>query len=295
MRIVQQIKKLKENWLLIVLFLLVLVFFSYFRTPIPQLLGQPLGVSYDSFAKTEIAAEPAYARGGIYPPVQQDFAPESPERKITKTASISNEVERGYFKDAEDELKSIVKSSKSFILNENVNKVGKGRMSYYTGGYQLQTEARIYDDVVQQLKKIGEVTYFSSNALDVTGTFVSLEAQLEAEKTRLARYKELYNQATKVSDKIELEDRIFNQERTIKYLEEALKNIGEQVEYSAIYVTLTEKQSEYINIAFVKFSELVRRFVASANSVLALLIAIVPYAIALLIVWLAVRLFKKRK
>ena len=51
----------------------------------------------------------------------------------------------------------------------------------------------------------------------------------------------MLTEATAVSDKIELSDRIFNQERTIKYFEDQLKNAGTRVEYSTLYVTLTEK------------------------------------------------------
>ena len=88
---------------------------------------------------------------------------------------------------------------------------------------------------------------------------------------------------------------IFDQERTIKYLEDSLKNIDKQVDYSTIYVTLNEKQSEYANIVFVKFSELVKRFVGSINSLLTLIFVVVPYAVAVAILWVAVRVFRKGK
>ena len=66
------------------------------------------------------------------------------------------------------------------------------------------------------MKEIGEVTSFSENADDITEQFVDLETELVAEKERLARYKQMLSEATLVEDKIQLSDRIFNQERTIK-------------------------------------------------------------------------------
>ena len=81
----------------------------------------------------------------------------------------------------------------------------------------------------------------------------------------------------------------------IKYLEDSMKNMDKQVDYSTIYVALTEKQSEYSNILFVKFPELVGRLVASINSLLALIFVAVPYAVAAIILWIVVRFFRKKK
>jgi len=61
--------------------------------------------------------------GGGYPTrgyAEQDFAPEVEERKIIKTTSMSSEVDRGTFGAAVLNLKNIIDSSDSFILNENI-------------------------------------------------------------------------------------------------------------------------------------------------------------------------------
>jgi hypothetical protein len=124
---------------------------------------------------------------------------------------------------------------------------------------------------------------------------VSLESELVAEKERLARYQQMLLEAISVEDKIQLSDRIFNQERTIKYLEEQLKNTGNRVEYSTLYVTITEKQSEYIDAVFVKLSELVSRFVQSLNNLLKLVVGLIPYALAALLAWLGWKKLKTNK
>ena len=217
------------------------------------------------------------------------------DRKITKIASLVTEVERGSFKDAESKLKSIVKTADAFLLNENAQKYDydHGRRSYYSGSYTIKVEEEKYSAVVSQLKEIGEVTWFNENSDDITEQFVSLEAELQAEKERLARYKQMLAEATVISDKIELSDRIFNQERTIKYLEEQLKNTGNRVEYSTIYVTITEKQSEYVDAVLVKFSELVTKFISSVNALLKLIVGLIPYTIAVVLVWLGWKKFRK--
>lgn len=291
MTVKDQLSKLKDNWLLVVIVLIALVFMNFGSIGI----GSFSSVRDMSFQKG--AQEAAYSRGGYYPPTPSygDFAPEVTERKITKSASLSTEIETGTFKDAESKLKSIVRSTNSYLLNENVNKYESGWKTYYSGNYQIKVDSRKYNNVLEQLKNIGEVKSFNENADDITASYKNLEIEIAAEKQRLLRYNEMYKEATLIADKIQLSDKIFDQERTIKYLEDSLKNAGRQVDYSAIYVAISEKQSEYASIVFVKFSELVRRLVGSINSLLTLIFVVAPYAVAAAILWFVVRVVRKRK
>lgn len=291
MTIKNQFKTVKENWLIAVL-LIVLI-------SVPLLSGITSISSFKFFSGDEYmtesmmaSSEPAFRGGGVY--YDESFAPDVTERKLTKTASISNEIERGEFRDAELKLKAIVSGTNSVLLSENVYKSGIGRKSYLNGGYQLKVETGKYDTVILQLKEIGEIQSFNENMQDVTGRYTDLNVDLQAEKARLARFKEMYQEAEKVEDKIQLSDRIFNQERTVKYLEDALDNIDKRVDYSTVSVQLYEKQSEYKNIILVKLSELVRNIVDSFNNLLGLIFWAIPYALAGIVIWFVYRKVKKK-
>ncbi len=294
MTIKDQLMKLKENWLMIVLVLIVLVFLNVGNIPFTT-----RDISFQKIAAVTESA--SYSRGYGIPspiipsPIYGDFAPEEAERKITKSSSMSTEVETGNFRDAESKLKSIVRATGSYLLNENVNRYDSGRKSYYTGSYQIKVDSRKYDDIIAQLKNIGEVKSFNENAADITGSYKNTEIELDAERQRLLRYNKIYEEATLIADKIQLSDKIFDQERRIKYLEDSLRNIDQRVDYSTIYVTLNEKQPKYANIVFVKFSELVRRLVVSINNLLTLLFVVAPYAVAALILWAVVRFFRRKR
>ncbi len=136
-----------------------------------------------------------------------------------------------------------------------------------------------YDSVVAQLKGIGEIQSFSESSEDVTGTYTNTEIELATEKERLTRYQGMYKDATLMADKIDLNDKMFDQERRIKYLEESLKNTDSRIEYTTITYSISEKQSNYANVTFVKFSELVRSIVDSFNNVLKWIFILIPYAI----------------
>ena len=145
-----------------------------------------------------------------------------------------------------------------------------------------------------QLKELGEVQSFTENANDETRQFQDLTATLAAEKSRLQRYQQMYQDATLIQDKIQLSDKIFEQERIIKMYEDSLSSLSNRVSYSTIYLTLNEKQSEYADILWVKFSDLTKALVESINSLLSLLFIILPWALAIFIIWIIVKAVKKK-
>jgi hypothetical protein len=284
MTIKQQLQTLKNNWLVGILLVGFVLFFL--------LMVQ---VGQTEFSLSSLDSGNYYPEQALAYKISSDgFAPEVADRKIEITASFNTEIENGEFDAAQAKLKSIIDESNSFILNENVRKQGHNKKSNFIGSYQLKVDSLKYDSVVSQLKEIGEVQYFSENKRDVTGSYTDIEIELQVEKERLKRYQEMYTHATLISDQIKLNDLLFDQERRIGYLEDALKNIDQKIEYVTLSVSITEKPSVYANVIFTTFSELVTSFVKSLNSLFALIFVVLPYALAAGFVWLAIRLFRKK-
>jgi len=286
--------KIQDNWLIIVLVFVALVLLSGIGGNFGGMslrsvsnMAQMEDMSYGGYAESKMYAPTAYHDNG-------DFAPDVEERKITKTASMTTETKRGEFRSAEQRLKDIVKGSESFLLSENVNKYGTERKQYYQGSYTIKVDNNKYDAVVSQLKEIGEVHSFNENTQDITGRYTNVQLNLEVEKARLERYQALYEEAKEVSDKLEINDRIFDQERTIKYLEDSINNMDKKVEYSTIYLNMNEKRSDYANIALTKLSTLLRNMVESFNGLLNFLFVVLPWADFAGIVYWIYRLVKKR-
>lgn len=282
MGITDQFKKILDNWLIILIFI------------IGFLMLNTGGIStFGKMASYDMVAENSLAYGGTRMYQDDGFAPNVEERVITKTASLSTEVERGTYKEEESKLKAILKSSESFLLNENVNQYGREGHKYYSGYYQIKVETQKYDAVLPQIKAIGKVQSFNENAQDITGSYTNAEIELEAEKSRLIKFQEMYEKSDKVTDQIELTDRIFNQERTIKYLEERIENMDNRVDYTTISFSMVEKQSEYANIIWVKFSTLLNTFVDSVNTLFRAVFALFPWFIVFLMGLLIYKKFKK--
>src|SRR3989338_5003755 len=135
MGIKEQFIKIKENWLIIALVLFLLFAFSSGNLILGTISS---GIYEASFGTEKIAAvadSGFYQERAYYPIPSEDFAPEVKDRKVTKTTSLSTEVKRGAFKDSEAKLKTIISSSSSYLLHENVNKYDTERRSYYVGRY----------------------------------------------------------------------------------------------------------------------------------------------------------------
>jgi len=280
----QQISRLKENWLLVVLVLLAVFFVS----GSPSLLNAPFQKNLE-FATLGMSDQ--FSRG-IVP--DAGFAPEVEIRKIITSASLTAEVKRGKFRESEKAIREIVSNTGGLILNENVDTSGSGVDSRLYGNYNLRIPSEDYDSVVQQLKALGEVKSFSENSQDITGSYTNARIEFESEQTRLERFKKLMESSAEMADTIQLTDRIFDMERRIKYLEEALSTDDERIEYASISVSLQEKASGFAGIMLVKFSEIVRGLVNSFNSLVILIVIALPYALALVILRIIYVWYKKK-
>ena len=298
----KQWQVIKQNWLISVIVILLLVL------SLPNLSNFSSSSSGDysyggsTYGSVASLSESAPVSAGEYKSVGSrvsgsKVAPEVKDRSIVKTSYLENEVKRGEFDKTAEQLKSIIKGADGFILYENVFVSGeKERDKSKHGSYNLRVTVKSYESVISQLKQLGKVVSFTENAEDITAQKVSLEDELSSEKARLGRYQQLYQETNAIEDKLNLVDRIFNEERTIAYLEKAIANVNEQVSYTEVSLRLDEKESNYAGIIFVKISDLVSAFVASLNSLLYFLSKVLPWAVAAWIVWfVARRIIRKRK
>ena len=297
MGIKDQVKTLKNNWLIIALFLVGLFAMTGMGNGIMS------GVMYDSFDRgyggdMMMAESTSYKSGRGYmpsPSYGDDFAPEVEERVIVKNSYLNSEVEQGTFYENEQRLKDIIQTSDAFLLNENVNEYETNWNSYFSGSYSIKVPAGKYDAVLSQLREIGELQSFSDNSQDITGSYTNQNIEVEMERARLQRFLEMYEGAELMEDKILLNDRIFDQERRVKYLDDAIKNMDTRVQYSQVSFSMSEKRSEYVDVTLVRFSNLVESLVNSLNALLQLVFMGLPWALLFVGYKAVSKLVKKKK
>ncbi|MEI8364415.1 MAG: DUF4349 domain-containing protein [archaeon] len=300
MSVKDQFVKLKENWLLIVILLVIVVIALPLLSGVVSNAGSGLRYSSSDYSMSS-SYNPSYNESyskmasGNYLNNTVDFAPGVTDRLITKNASLSSEVKRGTFETSQTKLIDSVTAMDAYLLTKNSNRYGDRKSNqYYSGYYTIKVETKKYSAFVDQLKSIGNVTSFNESTDDVTGNYTNLSSEISAEQEKLTRYKVMFAEATLMEDKITLTDRIAEEQRTIDYLKSALENVNNQVSYSTINVSLTEEQSNYANIAFVKLSDLVRSLVNSSSLVLRIIFFLFPFGVLALIIWGIVRITRRK-
>ncbi|OIO80246.1 hypothetical protein AUJ84_04345 [Candidatus Pacearchaeota archaeon CG1_02_32_132] len=277
----KQFKVLKDNWLIVIALIFVVLLLSNFRID---------NISTAGVFSTNDASFKEMGAGTVPNYFGNDFAPDVETRKIIYSASVNVEVDKGDFLEVDDKFEGIVRSREGIVLNKNLNSYGESERKI--GYYSLRVDVRNLDALLNDLKELGEVKGFSKDAYDVTGSYLGLEERLKIESEKLVRLKSFLNEATSINDKILLNEQISEQERTIEYLQEALQSQDEQIEYATVSFTLEEKESEFANITFVTFGELVKSFVDSIAGLLRLTFVLIPYVFIIFIIWI---IFKKKK
>ena len=149
--------------------------------------------------------------------------------KIIKTADISFRVE-DYVK-SRIEIDRIIKSCGGYIGQEN-----EQNNSYnIANNIVIRVPNAGFDSLVGRLVTVAiEVTNKSVNTQDVTAQFVDIQTRLKTKKEIEQRYIQLLSKATKISDILEIEEKIRVIREEIEAKEGELKYMSDRVSYSTI-------------------------------------------------------------
>lgn len=295
MKIMNLLITVRKHWFILALILAVLVVSTIVNDNFSYTGQSPAVYDYTGYHSSEkiseVTGSDAVNELRIAPPIyEESWHPEIERRQIEKNAYLSLETKRGKFKESDENLRSLVKLSDSFILYENINRYD----DISRGSYTVKVANHKYEFFVTQAKTLGTVLSFNDYSQDITGRIVGLEESLVKEKQYLADLRDLLKKTKVDSEKTKLLEQIANQERYIESLEDSYQNSKDLVIYSTVVVDLQEAPSKYGKIGFVGFSELLQKLVWSVNSVLKWLFGVLPWAVLAFLVWLIVRLVKRR-
>lgn len=180
------------------------------------------------------------------------------------------------------------------------------------GGRTLELSIRVptetMDDFLTDLKQIGSTVRMTDSSEDVSSEYYDTQTRLDALYAQHARLTELIAGAEDLEDLITLEDKLYDVQFEIDYLEGALRDLGSRAQYSDISVTLSEvheyTEPEYvegtlperIKSGFFDSIDWVKGFLedmlVAAAAFSPTLVVLIPAGV---IVWLVVRSVKKRR
>lgn len=221
------------------------------------------------------------------------------QRMIIKTGSLSIEVEK--FDESETKITGIVKGYNGFIANSKSSSNSSGNKS---GTITVKVPADKFDALVFEVGKIGKVMNQNIQANDVTEEYVDLEARLKTQKELEQRLVKLLNEkASKLTEVIEVEEKLASVRQKIESIEGKMKLLKSQSDFSTLSISVYEPSM--INTSsgggfFYELGQAIKKGLSGFTNVLAvsitLLIAVIPIVVfVLIIVWIIRKILRKKR
>lgn len=223
--------------------------------------------------------------------------------------SAYGELETTEFDASVQAVYDLVERYNGFIETSSItgNDLQSAAYSYFQGRiaqFTLRVPSDSYSTVTSDLNSVGNVTYLTSDATNITAQYTDVQAQLSAYETQEERLLEIMEQATTVEDMIQLESRLGEVRSEIEQLKTQLENWDRQVNYSTVSLVINEVEEltpepaeeepgywEQVGQAFLNSLQWVGR---AAKEGFKLLVAAIPIVLPVLIVILILVLLCRR-
>jgi hypothetical protein len=213
------------------------------------------------------------------------------------------------------QLETALKASGGYIQDSNVTGVkpkvyeDPGRAAHYV----FRIPRLKVDEFLSTALKVGEVDVNKDSSQDITSQYMDTESRLKTLRIELDRFQELEKKATKMSDIIELEDKIQQVTYEIESLQGQIRGWDNLVDYATVEMNIEEVNTVPQSVDKPKpidqpdyGKQLGDGFVSVLNGVLdffkTLLLVlfsglpiIVPAAVIVVVILLWVRAAKKKK
>lgn len=113
----------------------------------------------------------------------------------------------------------------------------------------LRIPAATLEAVVDELRALGTVDEYTTNAVDVTTEVRDLDARISTLRASTERIEALLTQAEDISDIIQLEDELARRQAELESLEARQRGLDDEVSYSTIYLSLTTEPVVFVDDA----------------------------------------------
>ena len=190
-----------------------------------------------SMQEEEAAAEDNYDAGGaasesgIDPVVNNG-------RKLIKTVRL--EMQTKEFDALLDGVRKKIQETGGYIENSSV----WGNSYNYSSTRSSELTARIpaerLDEFVEVISGLGNVTYKSEGVEDVTLQYVDVESHQKALETEQERLLELLEKADNLEDLLTIESRLSEVRYELESYGSQKRILDNQIDYSTVYMTITE-------------------------------------------------------
>ena len=161
------------------------------------------------------------------------------ERKLTKEAFISFET-RAYRTTCVAIQKLIAKYSGQ-IIRESDNIRDNKELE---GNFDVRIPAKSFDLFLLELESVdGKIVNKEISIEDITADYIDVETRLKSKKELEARYIQLLAKATKVSDMLEIEEKLNDQRTEIESIEGRFRFMQHEVANNLLHIKFLETKA----------------------------------------------------
>ena len=271
------IQKIKENLNSYLLGILILIFLISFLSNSSN--------SSSSFSSKSTYQSPI-SEGEIS--MAYDSGSFRSEQMISKNFNLRLSLENFDFES--ENVVSKVKNFGGIILSDNLNE--RSNRKYRSLNVKILSEKS--EDLIAELRTIGEVESFRISAYDETENFESVDTKYQRYLSQIEKYKlMLERDDMSVKEEIDLNLQIDKLEDKISSYLQSKKRIENKVIYSSIFISLEEKT--FLQNVNIDLKNLLEEFLENLYSSFTFMLSLIAYAIPFLIVWFMYKFFKRIK
>ncbi|MFJ6081445.1 DUF4349 domain-containing protein [Streptomyces sp. NPDC092369] len=162
-------------------------------------------------------------------------APKLSASHIIRTASLTVQVKD--VPKALDEARTTTENAGGYVGNETTDRGEEG--SEHTR-VTLRVPVEKYDEVLADLQGAGKLLERTAKAQDVTDQVVDVESRIKTQRVSVARVRELMDQATRLSDVVQLEGELSSRESDLEALLAQQASLKDRTSLATITLSLTQ-------------------------------------------------------
>lgn len=221
------------------------------------------------------------------------------DRLVVKTGKMT--IESDKYDEAEKKITEITNSLGGLIVTSTSSANATGKKQ---GVITIKVPSKDFDKLVTEVSAVGKVSSQNINSSDVTEEYIDLEARQKTQKELEERlYKLLQDKTTRLSDVLEVEQKLSDVRQKIESTEGRMKFLKSQADYSTLTISIFEPSLLETSSGGGFFYELgqaiksgMKGFTKVLASVITILIAIIPLLVLVYIIYRIIkRVIRKRK
>lgn len=234
-------------------------------------------MAYDSGYDTTEEASAEEAGSGAVTSENGIEEVQETDRKLIRNVNLSLQTKE--FDTVLDNMSQKVKDLGGYIQDSSVWGSSSDYSSSRSASYTLRIPSDKLDEFIDVVETLGNVTYKNESVDDVTLRYVDVDSHKKALETEQERLLALLEKAENVEDIITIENRLSDVRYELENYESQIRLLDNQIDYSTVYVDVSEVSRVTDTGKQGFFEEVASRF---SDSVYVVLMGLRGFAIGIL-------------